>query len=329
MLPTRLLLPRIAILFVACGLLGSPAPAGALGPTDVLVVANRNAQGSLELASYYMKRRGIPGENLLALWVTDAETCPRPEYEERIAEPIRRRLQGKAGQRIRAVALVYGVPLRVLGPDPTPEDKATLALLEREERDLSEQDSAPGAAGEDRERFAAVRSRIEALRKRDREASVDSELALVRSPGYELDGWVPNPLFLGLRDQKLPLRRDEVLLVSRLDGPSEAVVRRIIDDALRAEQTGLTGTAYLDARWPDPGDGKNLSGYAFYDKSLHGAAAALKQRGIPVLLEETEALFPEGGHLPAALYCGWYSLTRYVGAFAWQKGSVGYHIASG
>ncbi|MCK5914085.1 MAG: TIGR03790 family protein, partial [Desulfuromusa sp.] len=30
----------------------------------------------------------------------------------------------------------------------------------------------------------------------------------------------------------------------------------------------------------------------------------------------------------SALYCGWYSLGKYVDAFDWQRGAVGYHIAS-
>ena len=49
------------------------APCTALEPDEILVVANRNAARSVGLAKYYMKKRGIPKENLIMLWVTDGE----------------------------------------------------------------------------------------------------------------------------------------------------------------------------------------------------------------------------------------------------------------
>ena len=51
---------------------------------------------------------------------------------------------------------------------------------------------------------------------------------------------------------------------------------------------------------------------------------------MPVKLDSTERLF-QPGEAPdpdAALYCGWYSLGKYVDAFTWRPGSVAYHIAS-
>lgn len=117
-------------------------------------------------------------------------------------------------------------------------------------------------------------------------------------------------------------------MVSRLDGPSEKIVKRIIDDSIKAEEKGLKGAAYFDARWPDPGD-KKLSGYAFYDQSIYRAADRVKKSALmPVKVETTKELFPPGARLGAALYCGWYSLARYVDAFVWSPGAVGYHIAS-
>ena len=44
--------------------------------------------------------------------------------------------------------------------------------------------------------------------------------------------------------------------------------------------------------------------------------------------EETDELFQPRRGLEATLYCGWYSLGKYVDAFNWQPGSIGYHIAS-
>jgi uncharacterized protein (TIGR03790 family) len=116
-------------------------------------------------------------------------------------------------------------------------------------------------------------------------------------------------------------------MVSRLDASSETVVRRMIADSLLAERKGLTGGAFLDARWPDTDPPRNA--YAWYDRSLHRAAAVLRANGrLPVTLEASERLFQAGECPDAALYCGWYSLGRYVDAFAWKPGAVGYHIAS-
>ena len=49
---------------------------------------------------------------------------------------------------------------------------------------------------------------------------------------------------------------------------------------------------------------------------------------MPVEVEGSQKLFQPGDCPQAALYCGWYKLGRYVDAFEWQKGAVGYHIAS-
>jgi len=40
-------------------------------------------------------------------------------------------------------------------------------------------------------------------------------------------------------------------------------------------------------------------------------------------------IFQPGDCPESALYCGWYSLSRYVDAFTWVRGAIGYHIASG
>jgi uncharacterized protein (TIGR03790 family) len=117
------------------------------------------------------------------------------------------------------------------------------------------------------------------------------------------------------------------MMVSRLDGPDPATVRRIIDDSLQAELTGLNGKAYFDARWPRPAKDKALSGYTLYDEAIH-RAAELTEKVLPTVLNEDEGLFQKGDAPDAALYCGWYSLAHYVDAFSWQQGAVAYHIAS-
>lgn len=163
----------------------------------------------------------------------------------------------------------------------------------------------------------------------DRRASVDSEAALVRLDGYETKGWVPNPYFLRNQSRRGLISKKDVLMVSRLDASMPKIVKRIIDESIEAEERGLVGRAYFDARWDKPDKEKELSGYERYDRSIHLAAEKVeKSQRMPVVLDKEERLFQRGEAPWAALYCGWYSLAEYVDAFAWQPGAVGYHIAS-
>jgi hypothetical protein len=58
-------------------------------------------------------------------------------------------------------------------------------------------------------------------------------------------------------------------------------------------------------------------------------AARLKAHTqLEVVLDNQPALFQPGDCSDAAVYCGWYSLAKYVDAFDWNPGAVGYHIAS-
>ncbi len=127
-------------------------------------------------------------------------------------------------------------------------------------------------------------------------------------------------------------KRDTTLFVSRLDGPSPQIVRRVIDDSLATERSGLKGKAYFDARWPrthEKAGFKGKSGYQYYDTSIYRAADVVKTgHTMAVIVNDKPELFQMGECPHAALYCGWYHLGQYVDAFTWAKGSVGYHIAS-
>ncbi|RIK80789.1 MAG: hypothetical protein DCC67_08960, partial [Planctomycetota bacterium] len=49
---------------------------------------------------------------------------------------------------------------------------------------------------------------------------------------------------------------------------------------------------------------------------------------LEVVVDEQPGLFQAGACPNAALYCGWYSLGKYVDAFQWAPGAVAYHLAS-
>ncbi|GAB6194177.1 TIGR03790 family protein [Desulfocastanea catecholica] len=287
-------------------------PCCSLEPEEILVVANRRMVGSVDLARYYMDRRSIPRANFLSLSLTLSETMTREEYDHTLKKKVLDSLNTlESKNRIAAIVLVYGVPLKVAPPVPDRQDLEKIRELKQSQAlDKKEQ-----ADNIDRLRNTAMR------------AAVDSELALVQAGDYALDGWIKNPYFPGFHKDDLSLTTDQVLLVCRLDGPDTATVYRIINDSLQAEKSGLQGKGYFDARWPAT-EKNNLSGYHLYDQSIHNAAAAVQKR-MAVTVDAQEELFAENSCPETALYCGWYSLGKYVDSFTWQQGAIGYHIASG
>jgi hypothetical protein len=159
-------------------------------------------------------------------------------------------------------------------------------------------------------------------------ASVDSELTLVLAANYQLSRWLLNP-FLATHD-KLPgieMIRRKIIKVGRLDAPSPAIAKRMVDDAIETENRGLTGTLYIDARGKN--DVNNKDSYQRYDEHLRNLYNIVKSKSsLPVVLDNNPELFPEKSCPDAALYAGWYSLGKYVDSFEWKTGAVGYHIAS-
>ncbi|WP_321495913.1 TIGR03790 family protein [uncultured Desulfobacter sp.] len=321
----RFLICTFAILF---SLLIVPAmPALALSPEEVLVVANRNAASSKGLATWYMKKRQIPKENLLLVFVDDKETCSRDVYLEKIVTPVRRALE--KNRKINAIVTMYGLPLKISPPEMTKTEQTIMDQLTAQKENLNSLKEKNGLLTEEQKKsLSQIVQQIEQFKiSTDKWASFDSELMLVKKEGYKLNFWLPNPFFLPWRSQKTTISQSDVIMVSRLDGADTGVVKRIVNDSIEAETKGLSGTAYFDARWKDPGQ-KKVSGYGLYDKSIHVAADHLKQERMKVVLDDTQELFQPGDCPNAALYCGWYRLARYIDAFTWAKGSVGYHIAS-
>lgn len=330
-----LLLPCL-LSFAACQgiVLSCTEAVFALQPEEIAVVANKNVRQGVELARYYMAQRHIPEENLLLLELPEAESCGRDDYLKKIDLPLRDFLlkKSEANRKMRCLTLMYGLPLRVVSPPLLPADKANIERLRKEEKkraaDLSK---LPENSAEKRalqQEVQKIRAELSQVERKDQEAAVDSEIALVLVPEHPLSGWIDNPLFVMNKGRRLMVPAEEVLLVSRLDGPDPETVKRVIDQSLAAEKNGLSGKVCLDARWQKKSKPGVLNGYALYDQAIHRTAAIMEERKLPVLLDAGEELFPAGSNIETALYCGWYSLAKYVDAFSWQPGSVGYHIAS-
>ncbi|HSI10592.1 MAG TPA: TIGR03790 family protein, partial [Chthoniobacter sp.] len=260
------------------------APASAANPfaAATLVVYNEFDKDSVELARYYAEKRGIPRAQVIGLKCPKSEEITRDEYDQSIAEPLRKafdshqwwKLRDPASplgpvesNKIRFVALIRGIPLKVAQMAGYPGDKVT--------------GSPP---------IGSTNS-----------AAVDSELAVLGFRTQAISGAMSNPYFRSF-SPIADAHRPEMMLVCRLDAPTPEVVRRMIDDSLAAEENGLTGFAYVDAR--------NIkeAGYSEGDDWLYKLANSARRHGTPVVLDNGPGLFPETYPMTrAALYFGWYA----------------------
>ena len=296
-------------------------PASALGPGEVVVVYNAAMPASKDVAQHYARKRGVPEANLIALDLPTGEDISRADYDRKLSGPLRLALAMRSPP-AKCILAVYGVPLRVGGQTPTKEELAKAAEL------------APKlAAARERKDDAEVR-RLEAqdaiFRHAESVAAVDSELMLLLWPPYPLARWTPNP-----RHWQFPLAQlakyPATLLTARLDGPTPAIAKRLVDDALFAEENGLVGHAYFDARGIgfDPKAADADSGYAAYDESYREAAKLVAQGKLPVTLDDKPELFAAGACPNAALYSGWYALVNYRRCCTFVPGAIAWHLASG
>ena len=307
----------------------------ALEPKEILVVVNANMPASTQIGRYYCQKRAVPYGNILYLQLGKRlrDNIDRDDYERLMAEPIRRELLRKRELgAIKCLLTTYGVPIGVgrRGPLEGQQDKLNelAGLIEKEKKF---QQSDPNAADSDRptpdelkeskQRLAKLQLQADRINGKETNASVDSELSMVLIDDYELYRWQPNKLLgdtLGLAFQ--------TFMVSRLDGPDTEIVTGLVDKAISAERTGLTGVAYFDSRGIKY---SKSSLFGFYDQSLRDLAMLTRLRtGMSVKEEQTAELFAPGSCPQAAVYCGWYSLRKYVDAFDFVEGAVGYHIAS-
>lgn len=292
-----------------------PANAGA----EVVVVYNTALRESKEVADYYAQRRGVPADQVWGFNLPASEDIAWKDYLELLERPLLQKLErsglwqfgpgatatndtarnGRSGprvaaSRIRYLLLCYGVPLRI-PHDPKLAD--------------------PGA---------------ETLRPEFQKngAAVDSELAclpLARTA----------PLRAGPRHNSLytttnaPLLHptNDILLVTRLDGPTPDIARALVDKALAAEADGLWGRAYFDVRnVTEPGMKPG-------DDWIRNAAEICRRLGFETVVDTNGDTFPAGfpmSHI--AFYAGWYR-EHVAGPLAatqveFMPGAFAYHLHS-
>ncbi len=110
-------------------LVGAPRPALAVpGPDSVAVLANAGVPESLALAQRYAAARSVPPGQVCAVSVPDQDAITLGEFRTMVLTPLEACLtRGGAIDRIEAVVLVRGIPLRVMVPDGATMRSASLA----------------------------------------------------------------------------------------------------------------------------------------------------------------------------------------------------------
>jgi uncharacterized protein (TIGR03790 family) len=305
----------------------------ALEPEEIFVITNMQISVSKNIAKYYCEKRNIPKKNIiyLALGNKPRGTISRDEYERSLALPIRRQLQQRFPGEIRCLVTTYGIPIKV-GPQgtlPGMEDKIKelKGLLSKERQRLEELKQGPKInpkrmsiqTKQIQNKISQIQHKIGRINGKETNASVDSELSMVLFQSYDLYRWQPN-----LLKGQIPGFGFKTLMVSRLDGPDYETIKGLIDKALAGEKTGLQGNAYIDSRGIYK---KDL--YGHFDKSLRELGMFIhSNKKMPVKIERTGKLFQPGDCPQTAIYCGWYRLKKYLDAFDFVDGAVGFHIAS-
>lgn len=285
---------------------------------EVVVVYNRKVEESRLVAEEYARRRFVPTNQVIGLDVPTAEVLTRAEYLDQIQEPLvdflsKERLwvvqppdgvdkvpatnevaSAVRSSRVRYLALCYGVPIRIA------EDAAV-----RE----------PGL-----EHFRAE------LRRN--EAAVDSELACLplQLARRTWTGPRRNPVYAATNRWSMH-PTNGVLVVARLDGPTPAIARGLVDKSLKAEADGLWGRAYFDLR------GLTNGTYKLGDDWIGAASEISRRLGFETIVDRKPETFGPGFPLSQiGFYFGWYE-TDVSGPFTrdgveFMPGALAYHLHS-
>ncbi len=196
----------LGVLVLACA-----APLFALDASNVLIVANEKAEGSVEIAEYYQKLRGVPEGQLIKISASDKEEISRDEFNKDVLPAIKKYVLEH--DNILVIVPTRGVPLKVKETDSSNDSNLQGGFI-------------PG---------------------RDF-ASVDGELALLRQGDYQIEGAFENPW---LNSHERLTFETKILVVCRLDGPTVEIAKGLVEKALLAEALGCYGESFLDTRGPN------------------------------------------------------------------------------
>lgn len=261
---------------------------------ETVVLYNPKFPGSEALARHYATKRKIPADRVLGLDCPVTDSMSRMEFNQQLREPLRKIFAAKKWWTLDKDSVAHaGVRVLVV--------MRGVPFQVRRDRD------APQPQKED-------------------EASVDSDLTLLAMNAPPTEGALKNPYYGS--DVRLPrfTKAPGLLLVGRLDGPSDEIVRRMIDDAIFAEENGLQGRAVIDLALKS-------GGFKEGEDWLTASAATFQRNGIPLYIDRHELVLRDHWPLPdTILYYGWYTMDA-AGAvaapeFQFKRGAVACHIHS-
>jgi uncharacterized protein (TIGR03790 family) len=307
---------RMLYFAALAGVLSGEPCARAISPNQVVVLANTNVPGSLDVARHYMKARGIPAAHLVTMDLPARESISRYVYETRLRDPLLVFLRDRnlaeqvtrdeasvqdhespwrtVRSSVRCLVSVYGMPLRIVDTRFAP--------------------------------IAKLANWVDGVNLRD-SAAVDSELALLLHDPYDIQGSVRNPLYAAMHLEDLGDNAHAVLVACRLDGPDPETARRLVDDAIWSEKHGLAGRGYFDAL------GTLDRGYAQGDHWVIEACERFRREGFECTLDLVNPVWGPAYPLEqVAVYMGWYN-EHAVGPFlrpdfAFARGAIAYHLHS-
>lgn len=275
---------------------------------ETAVVFNPDFPGSAELATCYAEKRHIPKERVIGLKCSQEDSMSRGEFESQLRGPLLQLFESRHWWN--AEPPLPGKPLAGNGSPPAmpPSGKIRVLVLMR---------GVP---------FQIRRAEQKPRQSQEDEASVDSELTVLGLNKPPITGGLRNPYFG--QQTRFPLAQNSsgLLIVGRLDGPDDATVKRMIDDAIHAEQTGLLGRAVIDLA-------QKTGSYQEGEDWLKSSAESYRRAGIPVFIDRSEDVLRDGWPLPdTILYFGWYT-DHIVGALAspsfhFKRGAIACHLHS-
>jgi uncharacterized protein (TIGR03790 family) len=285
---------------------------------EVIVLYNKKLPESKGVAEYYAEKRGVPKKQILGFNLTTNEEMSRAEFREDLQKPLAKILESEklwhiASQlmpattnarahmewrvmqsKIRYAVLCYGMPLRI-AEDPTVHESAI-----------------ENARPEMRRNVAAVESDLAVLPLIEQHPPI----------GGPLRNWA-----YGVTNSAMLHPTNGILLVTRLDGPSAAIARGLVDKAMQAEQDGLWGRAYFDLR------SITEPGFKMGDDWIRAAAEICTRLGFETVVDTNGSTFPASFPMSQiAIYAGWYAENA-CGPFAlptveFMPGAFAYHLHS-
>ncbi|MBI2922032.1 MAG: TIGR03790 family protein [Planctomycetes bacterium] len=256
---------------------------------EVVVIVNDSVPESVAVGRHYCAKRGVPEANILHVKCTEKEVMAWSEFRDQIQRPFVR--FAEAFPDVLYVVPCWGVPSRIAEEDPSDD-----APKEDPDNTIT--------------KFVTNRDY----------ACVDAEIALLPRPEHEINGWIESDLF---RKDEPVTKAHRLLLVSRLDGPTAAVAKGLVDKAIHAETYGLEGTNYLDTRGIASGP------YGATDEEMRGTLKVFEKFGLAIEHEDTETEQDVSKLADCLFYWGWYA-GDYNGTepFRFRTGAVAAHLHS-